>query len=84
MWTIGGGLVRRWLIRRPKKKEKAAQVPDGALNNAEREHILRVLDEVGGIIDGPAGAARRLGLTRASLELKMRKFGIDARDSHRA
>jgi len=40
----------------------AASPPDNSLDNAEREHILRVLRETGGALSGPDGAARRLGL----------------------
>ncbi|MBS1868027.1 MAG: sigma 54-interacting transcriptional regulator, partial [Acidobacteria bacterium] len=37
------------------------------LQDAEREHILRVLKEVKGMIGGPGGAAERLGLKRTTL-----------------
>ena len=43
---------------------------------AEREHILRVLHETGGVIGGPKGAAARLGMKRTTLQSKMRKLGI--------
>ena len=49
--------------------------PD-TLEDAEREHILRVLREARGIIGGPHGAAARLGLKRTTLNSKMRKLGI--------
>jgi formate hydrogenlyase transcriptional activator len=48
----------------------------GTLVEAERDHIVRVLDEVGGTIGGPYGAASRLGIPRTSLIYKMRKLGI--------
>ena len=47
------------------------------LVEAERDHILRVLNEAGGVIGGPKGAASRLGLPRTSLIYKMRRLGID-------
>lgn len=51
---------------------------DGAttLEDAERDHILRILRETRGIIGGPNGAAARLGLKRTTLNSKMRKLGI--------
>lgn len=50
------------------------------LDDAEREHILRVLREAGGVIGGPAGAANRLGLKRTTLHFKMKKLGISRAD----
>jgi formate hydrogenlyase transcriptional activator len=50
------------------------------LDDAEREHILRVLREAGGVIGGPAGAASRLGLKRTTLHFKMKKLGITRAD----
>jgi formate hydrogenlyase transcriptional activator len=48
----------------------------GTLEDAERDHILRVLREARGIIAGPNGAAARLGLKRTTLNSKMQKLGI--------
>ncbi len=48
----------------------------GTLEDAEREHIIRILRETHGIIGGPNGAATRLGLKRTTLNSKMRKLGI--------
>jgi len=48
----------------------------GTLEEAEREHIVRILRETRGIIGGPNGAAARLGLKRTTLNSKMRKLGI--------
>jgi formate hydrogenlyase transcriptional activator len=46
------------------------------LEEAEREHILRVLGETNWILGGPAGAALKLGMKRTTLQSKMRKLGI--------
>jgi len=46
------------------------------LEDVEREHILRTLDETGWVIGGPKGAADRLGLKRTSLVSTMRRLGI--------
>jgi formate hydrogenlyase transcriptional activator len=46
------------------------------LEDAERDHILRALDETGWVIGGGGGAAARLGLKRTSLVSTMRRLGI--------
>jgi formate hydrogenlyase transcriptional activator len=46
------------------------------LEAVEREHILQVLRETGGVIGGPHGAAVRLGIPRTTLNGKLRKLGI--------
>ena len=50
--------------------------PDHTLDYAEREHIIRVLRETGGVLSGPSGAAHRLGLKRTTLQSKMQRLGI--------
>jgi DNA-binding NtrC family response regulator len=46
------------------------------LDEAERQHILRVLEETGWVIGGHEGAAERLGLKRTTLLSKMERLGI--------
>jgi formate hydrogenlyase transcriptional activator len=46
------------------------------LEDAERDHIIRALDQTGWIIGGTRGAAARLGLKRTSLVSTMRRLGI--------
>jgi formate hydrogenlyase transcriptional activator len=53
---------------------------DHNLKNAEREHIIRVLRETGGILSGTEGAAHRLGLKRTTLQSKMQRLNITRRD----
>jgi formate hydrogenlyase transcriptional activator len=48
---------------------------------AESEAIVRALREAGGRVGGPQGAAARLGMKRTTLQAKMRKLGIDAKDA---
>lgn len=50
------------------------------LENLEREYILRVLRETGGVIGGTKGAANRLGLKRTTLQSRMQKMGIARED----
>jgi formate hydrogenlyase transcriptional activator len=54
----------------------AASQPPQTLEDAEREHIVRVLKESGGLIGTPIGAAAKLGLKRTTLYAKMKKLGI--------
>jgi formate hydrogenlyase transcriptional activator len=53
-------------------------VPNGVttLQTAEREHILRALQEANWVIGGPSGAAARLGMKRTTLQSRMRKLNI--------
>lgn len=53
---------------------------DHTLDHAERQHIIRVLRETGGVLSGPAGAARRLGLKRSTLQSKMQRLKIKRED----
>jgi PAS domain S-box-containing protein len=47
------------------------------LDSIQREHIQGVLREVGWIIEGPHGAASRLGLKPGTLRHRMKKLGIN-------
>ncbi|MGH7968281.1 MAG: sigma 54-interacting transcriptional regulator, partial [Limisphaerales bacterium] len=60
----------------PENGETAKGNGSGTLEDADRDHILRILRETRGIIGGPHGAAARLGLKRTTLNSKMRKLGI--------
>jgi formate hydrogenlyase transcriptional activator len=53
---------------------------DATLESLEREHILRVLRESGGVVSGLHGAASRLGMKRTTLQSKMQKMGITRGD----
>jgi len=50
------------------------------LASAERDHILKILRETRGLISGAAGAAKRLGLKRTTLNSKLKKLGIKRSD----
>jgi formate hydrogenlyase transcriptional activator len=47
--------------------------------DAERQHIVRVLESTGWRIKGPKGAAAVLGLNPATLYSRMKKLGVKAR-----
>jgi len=60
--------------------KKAEPTRETTLVAAEREHILLVLREAGGVIAGPYGAAARLGIKRTTLNGMMRRLGISRKD----
>jgi len=72
------------VLRAPLSELKLLDEPAGELDpnfeNAEREHILRVLRETKGKIGGPHGAAERLGLKRTTLNSKLKKLRIARSD----
>ena len=49
---------------------------DGTLESLERQYIIRVLRDTGGLIAGPRGAAVRLGMKRTTLQSRILKMGI--------
>ncbi|HEY1263340.1 MAG TPA: sigma 54-interacting transcriptional regulator [Terriglobales bacterium] len=54
----------------------------GTLENLQRDHILRVLQETRGVIAGSSGAAARLGLKRTTLQSMIQRMGISRQDFH--
>jgi len=46
------------------------------MEDCEREHILKAVQETNWVIGGPQGAAARLGLARSTLMYRMRKLAI--------
>ncbi|MDR3037780.1 MAG: sigma-54 dependent transcriptional regulator [Candidatus Adiutrix sp.] len=50
-----------------------------SLAQMERRHILSVLKKTGGVIAGPRGAARILGLPRSTLLNRMKKLGLNGK-----
>ena len=53
-----------------------ATSPASTLDEAQRQHILRVLRQTRWRIAGPNGAAAILGMKRTTLQARMRKLGI--------
>jgi formate hydrogenlyase transcriptional activator len=60
----------------------AAAVSGKSLEEIERAHILRVIEECGGRIKGADNAAARLGLNPSTLRSRMKKLGIQRPDVH--
>jgi formate hydrogenlyase transcriptional activator len=46
------------------------------LQDAERDHILKTLEQTRWVVAGPNGAASRLGMKRSTLYFRMQKLGI--------
>jgi formate hydrogenlyase transcriptional activator len=46
------------------------------LEEAERDHILKTLEQTRWVVAGPSGAAARLGIKRSTLYFRMQKLGI--------
>jgi formate hydrogenlyase transcriptional activator len=46
------------------------------LEDAERDHIRKALEETRWVVAGPRGAAARLGIKRSTLYFRMQKLGI--------
>lgn len=59
-----------------KRPNHVSNGPVATLEEAERDHILKVLRETNWVIGGRSGAAVRLGMKRTTLQSKMQKLGI--------
>jgi formate hydrogenlyase transcriptional activator len=46
------------------------------LEDAERDHIRKILEQTRWVVAGPNGAAARLGIKRSTLYFRMQKLGI--------
>jgi formate hydrogenlyase transcriptional activator len=58
-------------------RTEASEAPSSTLEQVEREHIVRMLRDTGGVI---SAAAARLGVPRTTLNAMMRKLGISRKD----
>jgi formate hydrogenlyase transcriptional activator len=68
-----GELKVREVVTRPDASTGAVST----LEDAERDHIRRALDQANWLVGGPAGAAARLGMKRTTLQSRMAKLGIE-------
>jgi formate hydrogenlyase transcriptional activator len=55
---------------------RSAALQSDTIESLRREHIIRALREAGGVVDGPHGAAARLGMKRTTLQSLMQRLGI--------
>jgi formate hydrogenlyase transcriptional activator len=58
----------------------AARPGTASLEDVQRDHLVSVLRETRGLIDGPRGAARILRINASTLRSRLKKLGIDPRD----
>ena len=82
-------VVERALILSPEGILNVEEMPGAAghapgngnggdrLDEVERSHVIRVLEECRWKVAGPGGAAERLGLNRSTLRARMAKLRID-------
>jgi len=54
----------------------SAASASSTLEEAEREHIRRALEQTNWMVGGPAGAAAKLGMKRTTLQSRMAKLGL--------
>jgi len=73
---LSSGPVLKIPVFEPVPAEAASPSTSSALEDVEREHIIRVLRETKGKIGGPGGAAERLGMNRTTLNSRMQKLKI--------
>jgi len=52
------------------------------MEDAEREHIRKILEQTRWVVSGPNGAAARLGIKRSTLYFRMQKLGISRTNKH--
>jgi formate hydrogenlyase transcriptional activator len=68
------------ILRAPLERFAQSVRPDVlepvTLEDATRHHIQKILAQTKGVIGGPRGAARRLGLCRSTLYFHMQRLGI--------
>jgi formate hydrogenlyase transcriptional activator len=64
---------------RPRAADDGRPGPLSTLEDAEREHITRALQQANWLVGGPSGAAAKLGMKRTTLQSKMTRLGIERR-----
>jgi PAS domain S-box-containing protein len=64
----------------PPGRPSAEALPESTMQGVERDHILNVLRQTRGVIDGPRGAAKILDLHPNTLRSRMKKLGIGRDD----
>jgi transcriptional regulator with GAF, ATPase, and Fis domain len=73
----------RVLAAPPVELDAPQEIADDNLSEMEREHVIRVLRETGGVLSGADGAASRLGIKRTTLQSMLKRFGIELQDYRR-
>jgi formate hydrogenlyase transcriptional activator len=67
-------------VNYPEERAASPKSANGALHDAleetERQQIVRALKQSNWVVAGPNGAAAHLGMKRSTLQLRMHKLGI--------
>src|SRR5437773_4372929 len=73
----GDGGARAAHAMKPDAKPEGDDAPGApTLDEAQRRHTLRTLQQCDWVVDGPRGAARVLGLNPNTLRSRMKKLGV--------
>jgi PAS domain S-box-containing protein len=72
--TVSAGLQKT-----DELQQSDAQRAKSAVEENERQQILRILEETHWTVGGAGGAAARLGVKRSTLQYRMRRLGIPTR-----
>ncbi len=73
---LTSGNVLRPPLESLKSAPEAESLGAITLEDAERDHIRKILEQTRWVVGGPGGAAVRLGIKRSTLYFRMRKLGI--------
>ncbi len=73
---LTSGNVLHFPLASLKSATEAESLGAITLEDAERDHILKTLEQTRWVVAGPNGAAARLGIKRSTLYFRMQKLGI--------
>ncbi len=73
---LSTGAVLRPPLAELKRCPEVLSIGAITLEEAERDHIRKTLEETRWVVAGPNGAAARLGIKRSTLYFRMQKLGI--------
>ena len=73
---LSAGAVLRPPVAELKRCPEVQSVGAITLEEAERDHIRKTLEQTRWVVAGPNGAAARLGIKRSTLYFRMHKLGI--------
>jgi formate hydrogenlyase transcriptional activator len=74
--VLAGGSIVQIDESMMRSGETAPESAVDTLENAERNHILRALNETHWVVHGKKGAADLLGINPSTLRSRMKKLGI--------
>jgi formate hydrogenlyase transcriptional activator len=73
---VSSGSVLQPPLASLKSAAEAESLGPITLEDAERDHIRKTLEQTRWVVSGPYGAAARLGIKRSTLYFRMQKLGI--------